>query len=339
MNDLDLLVELFAKAGKPVVESKRQQGTGKKIELQLPDFSVSPAWLSAKDAANDAAGKRFIQQLDATGIPREFNINNFKRFINSMNNAANAASYSRLDISQRLSRLNVLRVIHNLIGLKSGRQSVAGFNFENFLAIFYGGEVIAPDKEGINDVSIGAGGKEYSLKFRKDKTISGSTFDLVQSIKKSSVGKVNYIVGVKKGASVTFLLVQVGLDNLIASFGVEPDPESESYQKIRKLLVRAKSATQLESQIQSFKFGATDPVYGGAKELGTIDASDALKVSKLVLAEVNKQFEDLIKNLQILTKEVNELTYVAKDKKQRKTKAGTSATAAGKTKKSAEDIK
>ena len=49
-----------------------------------------------------------------------------------MNNATNVASYSRLDISQRLSRLNVLRVIYNLIGFKSGRQSVAGFNFENF---------------------------------------------------------------------------------------------------------------------------------------------------------------------------------------------------------------
>ena len=158
-------------------------------------------------------------------------------------------------------------------------------------------------------------------------------------IKKSSVGKVNYIVGVKKGKSVTFLLVQIGLDNLIASFGVEPNPKSVSYQKIRKLLVLAKNATQLESEMQSFKFGATDPVYGGAKDLGTIDASDALKVSKLVLEDVNKQFENLIKNLQILTKEVNELTYVAKDKKQRKTKAGTSAAAAGETKKSAEEIK
>ena len=339
MSDLDLLVEMFTKVGQPVVESEQQQGTGTKVELQLPDFSVSPAWLSAKDAANDAAGNRFIQQLDATGIPREFNINNFRRFIKSMNNATNVASYSRLDISQRLSRLNVLRVIYNLIGFKSGRQSVAGFNFENFLAIFYGGEVLPPTDDGINDVSIGAGGKEYSLKFRKDKTISGSTFDLVQSIKKSSVGKVNYIVGVKKGKSVTFLLVQIGLDNLIASFGVEPNPKSVSYQKIRKLLVLAKNATQLESEMQSFKFGATDPVYGGAKDLGTIDASDALKVSKLVLEDVNKQFENLIKNLQILTKEVNELTYVAKDKKQRKTKAGTSADAAGATKKSAEDIK
>ena len=208
------------------------------------------------------------------------------------------------------------------------------------MAIFYGGKVLPPTDDGINDVSIGAGGKEYSLKFRKDKTISGSTFDLVQSIKKSSVGKVNYIVGVKKGASVTFLLVQVGLDNLIASFGVETDPE---YQQIRKLLVRAKNATQLESQMQSFKFGATDPVYSSAKNLGTIDASDALKVSKLVLEDVNKQFEDLIKNLQLLTKEVNDLLsnlHVAKrvTKSNEKTKAGTSAAdAAGETKKSAEE--
>ena len=336
MNDLDLLVEMFAKAGRPVAESEKKTGDTT-VTLQLPDFSVSPAWLTAEGAADEAAGERFIRQLDATGIPREFNLNNFRKFINSMNNATNVASYSKLDISQRLSRLNVLRVIYNLVGFKSGRQSVAGFNFENFLAIFYKGEVIAPELDGINDVKLGTRERQYSLKFRKDKTITGSTFDLVRSIKKSSVGKVNYIIGVKKGMSVTFFLVQIALNDLIRSLGVE-DPESELYQKTRSLLVRAKDATELESQIQSFKFGATDPVYTGAKGLGTINATDAMEVSKTVLESVNEQFNGLIKNLQILTKEVSELTYVAKDQEQRKTKAGTSASAAGATKDSAEKI-
>ena len=66
MNDLDLLVELFAKAGKPVVEQagiKKKKGDN--IVISAPSFVVDASWMNDdKSAFNRTALEKLLKEME-----------------------------------------------------------------------------------------------------------------------------------------------------------------------------------------------------------------------------------------------------------------------------------
>ena len=343
MNDLDLLVELFAKAGKPVVENRTP---GKEVVIKPPSFVVDASWLSANVSAakNKQALRDLIFQIENTGIDRQYSVENFAKFVQQLNQVMVVpANSEKLPISQMLSRVNIVRVLHNMAETKAGRQSAAGFSFENFLAIFFKDGAVVPttEKDNIADVTLGAG-QQASIKFLSgyNATVGGSIPDFLKTIE--TYGHIDYIVGIKKGGEIEFLYTRIlgeTLDKLSPEEKIKKGKVTagELSGKSGKLVRRwanymsgassvKPTQTQMTFTIKQLKF----------KSLGTLKTKGALDVAKFLLQGLNSQFNDLLTNLQQLAEKVNELTY-AKDE-DRKKKASASAEKAEKTKQSAQDI-
>ena len=244
MNDLDLLVELFAKAGKPVVEQAGiKKKKGDKIVISAPSFVVDASWMSDdKSAFNRTALEKLLKEMERTGISREFSLSNFADFIKKLNEALADTSGTT---GERLARLNIIRVVHNLAQTKQGRQSAAGFGFENFLALFYKGKAIDPNppkkdeinervkaaqrkRDNIADVSFGDAG-QASIKFLSEKNpvVVGSIPNLLDTIERH--GYIDYIVGVKGTNSVQFKHTRITSKDLVEQ---SPDGETETPDEI-----------------------------------------------------------------------------------------------------------
>ena len=340
MNDLDLLVELFTKAGKPVVENRTPV---KEVVIKPPSFVVDASWLSADVSAakNKQALRDLIFQIENTGIDRQYSVDNFAKFVQQLNQVMVVpANSEKLPVSQMLSRANIVRVLHNMAETKAGRQSAAGFSFENFLAIFFKDGAVVPttEKDNIADVTLGAG-RQASIKFLSgyNATVGGSIPDLLKTIE--TYGHIDYIVGIKKGGEIEFLYTRIlgeTLDKLspedkgtVASEKL-PGKSGKLVRRWANYMSGASSVkptqTQMTFTLKQLRF----------KSLGTLKTQGALDVAKFLLQGLNSQFNDLLTNLQQLAEKVNELTY-AKDE-DRKKKASASAEKAEKTKQSAQDI-
>ena len=259
MNDLDILVELFAKAGNPVIEqAKIKKRQGDKIVISAPSFVVDASWMNDdKSAFNRTALEKLLKEMARTGISREFSLSNFADFINKLNEALADTSGTT---GERLARLNIIRVVHNLAQTKQGRQSAAGFGFENFLALFYKGKAIDPSppkkdeinervkaaqrkRDNIADVSFGDAG-QASIKFLSEKNpvVVGSIPNLLDTIERH--GYIDYIVGVKGANSVQFKHTRITSKDLVEQ---SPDGETETPDEILQDILSDEEREQFAS--------------------------------------------------------------------------------------------
>ena len=268
MNDLDILVELFAKAGNPVIEqAKIEKKEGDKIVISAPSFVVDASWMNDdKSAFNRTALEKLLKEMERTGISREFSLSNFADFIKELNKALADTSGTT---GERLARLNIIRVVHNLAQTKQGRQSAAGFGFENFLALFYKGEAIDPNppkndeinerkktaprkRDNIADVSFGDAG-QASIKFLSEKNpvVVGSIPNLLYTIEER--GYIDYIVGVKGANSVQFKHTRITSKDLVEQ---SPDGETQTPDEILQDILSDEEREQFASlgPIQKTKF-------------------------------------------------------------------------------------
>jgi len=248
MSDLDLLVEMFAKVGRPVVEQAGiKKKKGNEIVISAPSFVVDASWMNDdKSAFNRTALEKLLKEMERTGISREFSLSNFADFIKELNKALADTSGTT---GERLARLNIIRVVHNLAQTKQGRQSAAGFGFENFLALFYKGEAIDPNppkndeinerketaprkRDNIADVSFGDAG-QASIKFLSEKSpvVVGSIPNLLYTIEKH--GYIDYIVGVKGENSVQFKHTRITSKDLVQQ---SPDGEQTTDEILQDIL-------------------------------------------------------------------------------------------------------
>ena len=89
---------------------------------------------------------------------------------------------------------------------------------------------------------------------------------------------------------------------------------------------RKPKETQMNFSLSQLKF----------RDIGTLNTEGALDKVNTILESLNQEFNDLLSNLQELSKRVNELTYSGDS--ERKSKATKAAEKADDTKKSAEEI-
>ena len=383
MNDLDLLIEMFAKVGKITEQDEIKKEEGKEYTISAPSFVVDAGWLNSKSSMNKSALKRLIQEMERTGIDRQYSLQNFAAFVKALNEANNLEGDE--DVGKKLAKLNIIRVIHNLAKTDSGRQSAAGFNFENFLAIFYKDSTVIPTRkekgpDNIADVSFGSGG-QASIKFLSsggNPTIAGSIPNLLDTIEKH--GYIDYIVGLKSEDKVEFKHTRITGKDLVEQ---SPDGETatpdeilqdiltpEQQEEFAKLgpTLRKKYMKDIKGRVDFKKVSGksgklvqqwaryNERVRSGAKnarkpketqmnfslnqlkfrDIGTLNTEGALDKVNTILESLNQEFNDLLSNLQELSKRVNELTYSGDS--ERKSKATKAADAAGETKKSAEEI-
>lgn len=395
MSDLDLLVEMFAKVGKITEQDEIKKEEGKEYTISAPSFVVDAGWLNSKSSMNKSALKRLIEEMERTGIDRQYSLQNFAAFIKALNEANNLEGDE--DVGKKLAKLNIIRVIHNLARTDSGRQSAAGFSFENFLAIFYkDGNVIPTRKkkkeeeeeeekgpDNIADVSFGSAG-QASIKFLSsggNPTIAGSIPNLLHTIEKH--GYIDYIVGLKSENKVEFKHTRITGKDLVEQSpdgeAVTPDeilqdiltPEQQEefaelgpilqkkYMKDIKGRVDFKKLSGKSGKLVQQWMRYNERVKSGAesarkpketqmnfslrqlkfRDIGTLNTGGegaALEKVNTILESLNQEFNDLLSNLQELSKRVNELTYSGDS--ERKSKATKAADAAGETKKSAEEI-
>lgn len=383
MKDLDILVEMFAKVGKITEQDEIKKEEGKEYTISAPSFVVDAGWLNSKSSMNAPALKRLIEEVERTGINRQYSLQNFAAFIKALNEANNLEGDE--DVGKKLAKLNIIRVIHNLAKTDSGRQSAAGFNFENFLAIFYkDSTVISPKKEkgpdNIADVSFGSGG-QASIKFLSsggNPTIAGSIPNLLNTIEKH--GHIDYIVGLKSENKVEFKHTRITGKDLVEQ---SPDGETvtpdeilqdiltpEQQEEFAELgpTLRKKYMKDIKGRVDFKKLSGksgklvqqwiryNERVRSGAenarkpketqmnfslnqlkfRDIGTLTTEGALDKVNTILESLNQEFNDLLSNLQELSKRVNELTYSGDS--ERKSKATKAAEKADDTKKSAEEI-
>jgi len=384
MSDLDLLVEMFAKVGKITEQDEIKKEEGKEYTISAPSFVVDAGWLNSKSSMNKPALKRLIQEMERTGIDRQYSLQNFAAFIKALNEANNLEGDE--DVGKKLAKLNIIRVIHNLARTDSGRQSAAGFSFENFLAIFYKDSAVIPPQRGkgldnIADVSFGPAG-QASIKFLSsggNPTIAGSIPNLLNTIEKH--GYIDYIVGLKSENKVEFKHTRITGKDLVEQ---SPDGETatpdeilqdiltpEQQEEFAKLgpQLRKKYMKDIKGRVDFKKLSGksgklvqqwiryNERVKSGAenarkpketqmnfslnqlkfRDIGTLNTEGALDKVNIILESLNKEFNELLSNLQELSKRVNELTYSGES--ERKSKATKAAEKADDTKKSAEEIK
>jgi hypothetical protein len=329
MNDLDLLVEMFAKAGKPVVENK-----------QPPTITYQPIvldlnWMNDyNEATAPESRKRLMKAVGNMGVG---NILQLGQFINSMNDLLKRP----IDIQnhvETIAKVDVLRTLHNLIATKKGA-SGKGFQFEIFIADVFGGKVKTSTATNIADVEFEGSGTQVSLKFiAKGSKVSGSYENLLRALGPDLSGEIIYIIGEKDERSIHFYQFVMNRD-VIARF------ESMMAKRIKSRLVKgrknvegATGGTFVLKKEEEIK--ANKDVYQ-YKKLGTLSMKGAVAKTQEMFQALDAKFQNIFSTLQELNEAAQRFKTDAKATKDAEaTKATAKATAdkADATKAAAEKI-
>lgn len=306
----------------------KQRNAEGAVVIKPPSFTVDASWLSADvgKAKNKKALEDLISQIESTGIDRNYSKENFISAIDALQSAMIVKKGEDMPIGQMLSRINIIRVLHNLAATEAGRQSAAGFGFENFLAIFFkDGEALTPAANNIADVTLGVG-QQASIKFLSGQypTVTGSVKSLLETI--GMYGHIDYIIGIKKKGQIDFLYARITAEELLRVSG-------KSGKVVRRWMNFLSKKSSVEPKTTQFGFSLKQLKF---KKITTLNTSGALEVAQFLLDGLNSQFNDLLTNLQQLAEKVNEVTYAGDS--ERKSKAGQAAQSAELTKQSAEEI-
>ena len=274
MNDLDLLVELFAKAGKPVVESK-EEPTAIKYQPIVMDFN----WMNdATDATKPESLKR-LQTAVANVVPGS--IAELNSFIQRMNQFLN----EEIDVDDHvasIAKVDVLRTLHNL--LSAPNQSAKGYQFEHLLAEIFGGKVIQSTATNLADVDFP--GMPVSLKFIKPgSNVQGSYKNLRAHLQ--SDGYLTYIVGEKfpEDQKIRFYRFVINID---------------AYNKMESSLSRNKKNRLVKGGTFVLKPDELKDSIYEFNDVGTLDLSNAVPYTEKLFEALDTKFKSLFSTLQEL---------------------------------------
>jgi len=317
LNSQELLFDLIEEAlSSPVVFVEQSKDLPREVTLKMPDFQIDSSWISDEaDALNKSSFERFMKVVRALNLPRD--INQIEKFSTAMQSLL-SAPVDVADHSMAISRIQVLRVLYNLV--KSDLAVSAGYTFERFLALIFGGKVDAASTEGIVDVEFP--NSQISAKFisKKKPIVKGALSKLMESL--DSMESITYLVCLKPDMSsdktVNFMLFDVNRDNVVN-------------------LPMAKGA-DLESRKGSFYGSIRQYKDFNLRLAGSIDLSGTEQVAQGIMEALNQKFNNLLAELQSLVEQVDNLMYVARDDKQTKAQAGKAKSRAEKTKAAAEKI-
>lgn len=315
-NSQGLLFDLIEEALKNPSALIAEQEGPREVTLKMPEFQIDSSWISDEaDALNKASFERFLKVVRALNLPRD--INQIGEFSSAMQSLLN----SPVDVSDHakaISRIQVLRVLYNLV--KSNLAVSAGYTFERFLALIFGGKVDAASTEGIVDVEFP--NSQISAKFisKKKPIVKGALSKLMESL--DVMESVTYLVCLKPDMSsdktVSFMLFDVNRENIMS-------------------LPLAKGA-DLEARKGSFYGSINQYKNFNLRQAGSIDLSGTEQVSQSIMQALNQKFNNLLSELQSLVEQVDDLMYTATDDEQTKAKAGKAKGRAEKTKAAAEKI-
>lgn len=191
MSDLDLLVEMFAKVGKPVVEKK----TRKPSPIDYQPIVMDINWLNDyKEATAPEARKRLRKAAQTVGGR---SIANLPEVINALNGLLEGQVDDSNHV-ETIAKLEIIRTLHNLLGSSSGggSEGVKGYLFEVFMQEVFGGKIVTDTKGNIVDVIFER--TPVSLKFiKKGSDIEGSSNLLKTQLEDERLQQVDYIIGEK----------------------------------------------------------------------------------------------------------------------------------------------
>ena len=295
MNDLDLLVEMFAKVGKttePVLESKKPKS------VEYVPIVMEPNWLNdTADATAPPALKRFRSAISNIGGG---DINQLGDFIEGLN----AVLASDIDVDKHvevIAKIDVIRTLLNLLGNaatnKGGGASQKGYQFEMFIAETFGGTVEKGTTTNLADVTFEGG--RVSLKFIKPGTrIAGSFENLKKEVTEN--GQIKYIVGEKypDKAQIKFYQFVFDANSVVAL-------ENTLTKNIKNRYVQGAKKKDGEFTGGSFSLSTEELKKIAAKDtfdedLGTLDMSNAEDYTKKLFEALNIKFKDLFVKLQEL---------------------------------------
>jgi len=295
MNDLDLLVEMFAKVGKttePVLESKKPKS------IEYVPIVMEPNWLNdSEDATAPPALKRFRSAISNIGGG---DINQLGDFIKGLN----AVLTSDIDVDKHvevIAKIDVIRTLLNLLGSKEtnrgGGAAQKGYQFEMFIAETFGGTVEKGTTTNLADVTFEGG--RVSLKFIKPGTrIAGSYENLKKEVDKN--GQIKYIVGEKYPEEKKIAFYEFVFDvQSVAAL------EKTLTKNIKNRYVQgAKRNKDGEFEGGSFNLSKEEVEKIAADktmlDLATLDMSNAEDYTKKLFEALNIKFKDLFVKLQEL---------------------------------------
>ena len=304
MNDLDILVEMFAKAGKPVVE-KKSRTKPQSIDYQPIVLDIN--WMNDYNKATAPEARKRLRKAAQTVGGR--NIANLPEVVNALNGLLEG----QIDHSnhvETVAKLEIIRTLHNLLGSPSGggAEGTKGYLFEVFMQEVFGGKVETDTKGNIVDVIFER--TPVSLKFiKKGSDIEGSSDLLKSQLQDERLEVVDYIIGEKDFQNKTVEFY---------SF-----PISREY---------ARRITDGKKRFRIKKSEAPD-----VNTIGTLDFSSAEAVTRKIFEDLDNRFRRLFSELQQLNAAADTLrTDVSTQKAGR---GSAQATAKGKVTRKAGDVR
>ena len=311
MSDLDLLVEMFAKVGKPMVEKK----ASKPAPVDYQPIVMDINWLNDYDEATAPEARKRLRKAAQTVAGQD--ITNLESVIKALNGLLEEGltQKERQNHVETVAKIEIIRTLHNLLGseIKGGGEGVKGYLFEVFMQEVFGGKVETDTKANIVDITFGKA-TPVSLKFvKKDSDIGGSSALLKKQFDDDpGLQEVEYIVGEKDfGAKrvefYKFPISREYSDQL-------PDPEIARRFRIKKS--------------KALQDGDT---------IGVLDFSRAEEVTKKMFEDLDDRFRKLFSELQQLNAAADTLrTDVSTQKAGR---GSAQATAKGKVTRKAGDVR
>ena len=343
MNDLDLLVELFAKAGKPVVENK-----------QPPTITYQPIvldlnWMNNYDEATaPESRKRLMKAVSNMGVGNILQLDNF---VNDMNGIL-TGDIDTNDHVSAIAKIDVLRTLHNLLGSeesqRGGGASGKGFLFEIFIADVFGGKVVAAgdDAKGQskNIADVEFPNANVSLKFVKQGSkVFGSYDNLLDSLR--TKGEITYIVGEKNPAesAITFYQFTVN-DEVIATI------DSTLTKQIKNRLVKGRKNVrnpdpEVEASGGTFVLSKAEIMKEKGpyqyKDLKTLNMKNAVEKTQELFQALDAKFQNLFSTLQELNQAAERFktdAQATKDKKSTSAQKSRTTRKAGAVRKASQKI-
>lgn len=352
MKDLDILVEMFARVGKPVMEN-----------TQPPTITYQPIvldlnWMNNYDEATaPESRKRLMKAVSNMGVGNILQLDNF---VNDMNGIL-TGDIDTNDHVSAIAKIDVLRTLHNLLGSeesqRGGGASGKGFLFEIFIADVFGGKVVAAgDAKGQskNIADVEFPNANVSLKFVKQGSkVFGSYDNLLDSLR--TKGEITYIVGEKNPAESEINFYQFTVNEEVIT-----TIDSTLTKRIKNRLVKGRKIVRDPDTGEVVRNPDTDEVErsGGTfvlskaeimkekgpyqfKPLGILNMKDAVKRTSQLFQALDAKFQNLFSTLQELNQAAETFktdAQATKDKKSTSAQKGRTTRKAGAVRKASQKI-
>ena len=282
MSDLDLLVEMFAKVGRPVVEKK---SAGKKPTITYEPIVLDLSWMNDYDAATAPESQRRFETAVANIAPGD--ISQLGELVSNLNNFLNTPAKQLInDHVTAIAMVDVMRTLYHL--LTSPNPSVKGYTFEQFIAKLFGGKVIKGIADNIADVEFPQG--NVSLKFVKPKSsVKGSYANLSTEVQKNE--EIRYYVGEKildkKNPKIRFYTFVITREQAIYML---------------RTIKKNKMSPLLDKKGNAFSLSPTELNKGvyQMKELGVLNMGDMVGKTDAIFRLLDQKFQGLFSTLQEL---------------------------------------